>query len=130
MFPDCKDYLGVYEDAGLLGPRSILAHSIFTTDDEYKRMASTGTSVIHCPDSNIQLMSGIFNGQRVESFGVNIGLGTDVGASGMDGIVQQIRMAEMISKNQVNPLTQRLHVKMWMTTGKAGLSKDLVILFR
>ena len=24
-------------------------------------------------------MSGIFNGQRVESFGVNIGLGTDVG---------------------------------------------------
>ena len=44
MFPDSKDYLGVYEDAGLLGPRSLLAHSIFTTDDEYKRMASTGTS--------------------------------------------------------------------------------------
>ena len=44
MFPDCKDYLGVYEDAGLLGPRSLLAHSIFTTDDEYKRMASSGTS--------------------------------------------------------------------------------------
>ena len=47
MFPDCKDYLGVYEDAGLLGPRSLLAHSIFTTDDEYKRMASTGTSGKH-----------------------------------------------------------------------------------
>ena len=94
MFPDCKDYLGVYEDAGLLGPRSLLAHSIFTTDDEYKRMASSGTSgkliqyeirleniylAIHCPDSNIQLMSGLFNGQKIESFGVNIGLGTDVG---------------------------------------------------
>jgi len=47
MFPDCKDYLGVYEDAGLLGPRSLLAHSIFTTDDEYKRMATTGTSGMH-----------------------------------------------------------------------------------
>ena len=47
MFPDSKDYLGVYEDAGLLGPRSLLAHSIFTTDDEYKRMASTGTSGKH-----------------------------------------------------------------------------------
>ena len=47
MFPDCKDYLGVYEDAGLLGPRSLLAHSIFTTDDEYKRMASSGTSGKH-----------------------------------------------------------------------------------
>jgi guanine deaminase len=98
MFPDCKDYLGVYEDAGLMGPRSIFAHSIFTTDDEYRRMAATGTSVIHCPDSNIQLMSGLFNGPKVESHGVNIGLGTDVGASAMDGIVQQIRMAELVSK--------------------------------
>ena len=44
MFPNCRDYLAVYEDACLLGPRSIFAHSLFTSDDEYKRMASTGTS--------------------------------------------------------------------------------------
>jgi len=125
MFPDCKDYLGVYEDAGLLGPRSLLAHSIFTTDDEYKRMASTGTSVIHCPDSNIQLMSGLFNGQKVESFGVNIGLGTDVGASGMDGIVQQIRMAEMVSKiTAISQSESKIHTTYrdsyhWATLGGA-----------
>ena len=40
-------------------------------------MAATGTSVIHCPDSNIQLMSGFFNGPVVESYGVNVGLGSD-----------------------------------------------------
>ena len=44
IFPNSRDYLAVYEDAGLLGPRSLLAHSIFTTDEEYRRMASTGTS--------------------------------------------------------------------------------------
>ena len=38
-------------------------------------MAETKTSVIHCPDSNFQLMSGFFDAKFTESFGVNIGLG-------------------------------------------------------
>merc|ERR1712110_1227448 len=67
MFPDSEDYFGIYEDAGLFGKRALFAHSIHTTDSEYIRMAETGTSVIHCPDSNIQLMSGFFNAPVVES---------------------------------------------------------------
>jgi len=70
-------------------------------------------------------MSGLFNGQKVESFGVNIGLGTDVGASGMDGIVQQIRMAEMVSKiTAISQSESKIHTTYrdsyhWATLGGA-----------
>jgi cytosine/adenosine deaminase-related metal-dependent hydrolase len=88
-------------------------------------MAATGTSVIHCPDSNIQLMSGFFNGPVVESYGVNVGLGSDVGASARDGIIEQIRMAELVSKcRAINNNEAKIHVTYrdafhWATLGGA-----------
>ena len=59
-----------------------MAHSVHTTEAEYRRMAATGTSVVHCPDSNFQLMSGYFDAAFTDQMNVNVSLGTDVGASG------------------------------------------------
>ena len=60
-----------------------MAHSVHTTEAEYRRMAATGTSVVHCPDSNFQLMSGYFDAAFTDQMNVNVSLGTDVGASGL-----------------------------------------------
>ena len=58
LFPEAIDYLDVYDRAGGLGPRTILAHAIHLSDREVGRLAETGTAVAHCPASNLFLSSG------------------------------------------------------------------------
>jgi len=66
--------------ASLLGPRSILAHAVHCQDSELARLAETGTSIAHCPTSQAFLGSGTMPWRRTSAFGVNVAIGTDVGA--------------------------------------------------
>lgn len=80
LFPERKHYLDVYDHAGLLGRRSVFAHGIHLQDDECRRLAHTGSAIAHCPSSNLFLGSGLLDLPRLQGFGINLGLGTDVGA--------------------------------------------------
>ena len=80
FFPHSKDYLAVYEDHGLLTDRTLLAHCIWLSDDEWQRMQQAGTAVTHCPDSNFFLGSGQMPLQHIDRYQIKMGLGTDVGA--------------------------------------------------
>ena len=80
VFPDSADYLAVYEDHGLCGPRSLFAHCIHLSEGAWDRMATRGVAVAHCPDSNFFLGSGCMSLQAPVSRGIRVGLGTDVGA--------------------------------------------------
>jgi guanine deaminase len=64
----------------LLGPRSVLAHAVHSTDAELARMAETGTSIAHCPTSQLFLGSGTMPWRRTVRSGVTVALGTDVSA--------------------------------------------------
>src|SRR6187431_1128997 len=64
----------------LLGRRSILAHAVHSHDHELSRLAETGTSIAHCPTSQLFLGSGTMPWRRTVDKGVNIALGTDIGA--------------------------------------------------
>jgi guanine deaminase len=75
-----RDYLSIYEDLGLIGPRSVLAHCIHLSPDEWDRFAAAGAVVAHCPDSNAFLGSGHFPTGEALARGVPIALGTDVAA--------------------------------------------------
>jgi guanine deaminase len=79
-FPASADYLGVYEDHGLVGGRTLLAHCIHLSDGEWDRLARRGASVAHCPDSNFFLGSGCMPLRKATGRGVRVGLGSDVGA--------------------------------------------------
>jgi guanine deaminase len=63
----------------LLGRRTILAHSVHCQDVELARMAETGTSISHCPISQLFLGSGTMPWKRTVASGVNISAGTDFG---------------------------------------------------
>jgi len=80
LFPDCAGYLDTYDQAGLLGRRSVFAHCVHLEDEEWRRMAATESNIAFCPASNLFLGSGLFNLRRAISEGVRVGLGTDVGA--------------------------------------------------
>jgi len=80
LFPAARNYLDVYEQAGLLTERSLFAHGVHLCDDQCARLAAAGSTVVHCPTSNLFLGSGLFNLQRMQQHGVNVAIGTDVGA--------------------------------------------------
>jgi guanine deaminase len=63
----------------LLGPRTILAHGVHCQDAELARMAETGTSISHCPISQLFLGSGTMPWRRTVASGVNLSAGTDFG---------------------------------------------------
>ena len=63
----------------LLGRRTILAHCVHCQDVELERMAETGTSISHCPVSQLFLGSGTMPWKRTVASGVNIAAGTDFG---------------------------------------------------
>ena len=79
FFPDCQDYLGVYEKYGLVRKRFVAGHSIYLSEDEFRRMGDADASVAFCPASNLFLGSGFFQWDRANHFGVRWGLGCDSG---------------------------------------------------
>ena len=78
LFPEASDYVDVYDRAGALGERTVLAHAIHLSDRELARLVETGTRVSHCPSSNLFIGAGVMPLARWLEAGVVIGLGSDV----------------------------------------------------
>jgi guanine deaminase len=91
LFPDASDYLDVYDRAGGLGPRTVLAHAIHLSARELARLAETDTALAHCPASNLFLASGAMPLARYRAAGVRIGLGSDVAAGPELSILANMR---------------------------------------
>lgn len=83
LFPEAVDYVDVYDRAGGLGERTVLAHAVHLSDREVDRLVGTGTRVAHCPSSNLFLASGVMPLARYLAAGLPVGLGSDV-AGGPD----------------------------------------------
>jgi guanine deaminase len=79
LYPDSPDYTGIYEDYELLGPRTLMGHSIHLNHRETAVMAETGTVAVFCPTSNLFLGSGLFDRERLMKHGVRVGIATDIG---------------------------------------------------
>jgi guanine deaminase len=100
LFPQCSGYLDVYDHFNLLSERSVFAHGIHLCDDECKRLSETGSAIAFCPTSNLFLGSGLFNLPKMEQHGVNVGLGTDVGAGTSFSILQTLNEAYKVMQLQ------------------------------
>jgi 5-methylthioadenosine/S-adenosylhomocysteine deaminase len=66
---------------GLLGPHLIADHCVHLEKTEIARIAEQGVKVIHNPESNMKLASGIAPIPELLAKGVTVGLGTDGCAS-------------------------------------------------
>ena len=66
---------------GWVGDRTWYAHSVWTDEDEMRLLAAAGTSVAHCPTSNMMIGAGLCPVGPMRSAGVNVGLGTDGSAA-------------------------------------------------
>jgi 5-methylthioadenosine/S-adenosylhomocysteine deaminase len=84
---------------GLLSRDLAAVHMVHLTDDEIAATARAGASVIHCPESNLKLASGMAPVQSLIDAGVNVALGTDSVASNNDlDLFGEMRTAALLGK--------------------------------
>jgi 5-methylthioadenosine/S-adenosylhomocysteine deaminase len=87
------------QDLGLVSPDLIAVHMTQLSVSEISRFATAGGHVVHCPESNMKLASGICPLQDLISAGVNVALGTDGAASNNDlDMLGEMRSAALLGK--------------------------------
>jgi len=69
------------DELGLLGPSTLIAHGVWLTDDDCRRVAAAGAAIAHNVSSNLKLGSGVAPLDRFAAAGVRVALGTDSAAS-------------------------------------------------
>jgi 5-methylthioadenosine/S-adenosylhomocysteine deaminase len=69
------------EFLGIVGPHIIADHCVHLDDSEIERIAENKIRVVHNPESNMKLASGISPVAKLLAKGVTVGLGTDGCAS-------------------------------------------------
>jgi len=76
-----KRPLALMEECDFLGPDVYYAHGIHFNEAELRQLAATGTSVAHCPSSNMRLGSGICRVREMIDMGIPVSLAVDGSAS-------------------------------------------------
>lgn len=98
LFPEALDYVDVYDRAGGLGERTVLAHGVHLSERELLRLVETGTRLAHCPASNLFLASGVMPLARFLAAGLIVGLGSDV-AGGPDASMFSVMRVGAYAQN-------------------------------
>ncbi|MBQ5941834.1 guanine deaminase [Massilia sp. AB1] len=98
LFPQARSYLDVYERYGLMRPRALFGHCIWLDDEDFARMAATGSAAAVCPTSNLFLGSGLFDFERADGAKALLSLGTDVGAGTSFSMLQTMNEAYKVAR--------------------------------
>ena len=78
--------------------KTIMAHCVWSSEDEVNLMLKNGVFVAHCPASNMNLTSGIAPIRKYLDLGLNIGLGSDIAGGHSLSIFKAITDAIQVSK--------------------------------
>ncbi len=68
----------IFDRAGLLGPRTVMAHAVHLAEGDLETLVQRGCAVAHCPLSNFYFAHGLLPAERLLRAGLKLGLGTDV----------------------------------------------------
>ncbi|KAF3982075.1 MAG: TRZ/ATZ family hydrolase [Methylococcales symbiont of Hymedesmia sp. n. MRB-2018] len=84
---------------GLLSPSLMAVHMTQLTQQDIDLVAQTGTHIIHCPESNLKLVSGFCPVAQCLKSNINVALGTDGAASNNDlDMFGEMRTAALLAK--------------------------------
>lgn len=91
---------GRYLDSiGFLATDVVAAHGVWLNADELRTFADKGVSVVHCPESNMMLASGVAPVVDMLKAGVDVGLGTD-GPAGSNNNLDMLEEAASAARLQ------------------------------
>jgi 5-methylthioadenosine/S-adenosylhomocysteine deaminase len=84
---------------GILGPKTVVAHCVWLDDREIELLAQTGTSVAHCPCSNMKLSSGPARIGDMRAAGIRVGLGSDGEKENNNlDLLEEMKFASLLQK--------------------------------
>lgn len=84
---------------GIVNSSLQAVHMTQLREDEIELLARYGVQVVHCPESNMKLASGVCPVQSLTDRDINVALGTDGAASNNDlDMLQEARSASLLSK--------------------------------
>ena len=100
LMPQAEFYGDGYDRFGLFGreAKTVMAHCVYSTEAEVERILKNGVWVAHCPNSNMNLASGIAPVRKYIDAGLRVGLGSDVAGGQSESIFRAITDAIQMSK--------------------------------
>jgi guanine deaminase len=126
---------------GLLGRRTVLAHSNFVGGDDMELIVDAGAAVAHCPLSNAYFANAVFPAREALDRGLHVGLGTDISGGPGASLLRTCADAVTVSRLREDgvdatvPADRRgrpgsritLPEAFWMATAGGGQALDLPI---
>lgn len=107
-------YGDVYDRYGLFGREAltVMAHCVYCEDKELQRIKENGVFIAHCPQSNVNIASGVAPVRKFLDMGIRCGLGSDVAGGSSESIFRAMADAIQMSKirwrlqdKELKPLT-------------------------
>ncbi|NIP71562.1 MAG: TRZ/ATZ family hydrolase [Gammaproteobacteria bacterium] len=118
------------DELGLVSPYLLAVHATQLDEAEIGLLADRGAHVVHCPESNLKLASGLCRVQRLQGAGVNVALGTDGAASNNDlDMLGEMRSAALLGKavaNDAGAVPAHVGLRMATLNGARALGMDEV----
>ena len=78
--------------------KTVMAHCVWSTEEEVELMRKNGVFVAHCPASNMNLTSGIAPIRKYLDKGLHVGLGSDVAGGHSESVFRAVTDAIQVSK--------------------------------
>lgn len=102
LHTSAPDYLGIYEQHGLVGPGANFGHAIHLTPREVALLSDSGSGISHCPTSNLFIGSGLFDMQSLRDCEkpIKVGIATDVGGGSSFSMFQTMKASYEICQLQ------------------------------
>ena len=123
--PESTGYGDAYNRYGLFGQTpTVMAHCVWTEDEELELMKRNRVMVAHCPTSNLNIASGLAPVRTFLEEGVPVGLGSDISGGHDLNIFRMMVYAIQVSKMYYQQHHDRqfltLSEAFWIATKSAG----------
>lgn len=93
-------YGEAYDRFGLFGADcpTVMAHCVYSGEQEIERMKENGVFIAHCPESNMNVSSGIAPVRTFLEQGLHVGIGSDVAGGSTENLFRAMAHAVQSSK--------------------------------
>lgn len=100
LCPWSEFYGGAYDRFGLFGAdcKTVMAHCVYSGKEERQRMKENGVFIAHCPESNMNLSSGVAPVRTFLKEGLHVGIGSDVAGGSTENLFKAMALAIQASK--------------------------------
>lgn len=118
-------------DIGLVSEQLIAVHMTQIDEDDFRILQEKKPNIVHCPESNMKLVSGACPVDKLLNLGINVALGTDGAASNNDlDMLGEMRTAAFLGKitaNDPRAIAAETALKMATLYGARALGMDHLI---